>query len=243
MHVDAHAGSPPIGHVAIVMDGNVRWASARGLSLREGHAQGAQTATKIVKTAIRQGVSHLTLFGFSTENWNRPNAEVRNIFSLLSFYLREERKRLLESGIRFRVLGKRCRLGTQLRVQIEDLERETQHNEQLFLTIAFDYGGRDEILRAARKLVVRAERGEVSAERLSIADFVGALDMPDLPYPDLLIRTGGEQRISNFMLWQLAYSEFVFVDTLWPDFREEDFVRALGMYRNRRRRYGIRSSA
>lgn len=229
--------SPPL-HVAIIMDGNGRWARARGLPRTAGHRRGAETVRTIVEAAAETGVSILTLFGFSSENWNRPESEVRDLMGLLRLYLRNEIATLAKNGVRLRVIGERSRLAPDIVALIEEAEARTVDNQRLTLVIALNYGGRQEIVDAARRLAMAAEAGRIEAARIDEDLFGQYLFTADLPDPDLLIRTSGEQRISNFLLWQMAYTEFVFVESLWPDFSREEFEKAIREYQGRERRYG-----
>ena len=235
LHPDT--ASAPV-HVAIIMDGNGRWARARGLPRTAGHRRGADSVKTVVEAAARAGVRYITLFGFSSENWKRPHSEVTDLMGLLRFYLQNEVKYLNENGIRLRVMGDRRRLATDIVSLIERAESATRENAHLTLIIALSYGGRSEIADAARRLAKRSMRGEVDPETIDEDVLAEHLYMPDVPDPDLLIRTSGEKRISNFLLWQLAYAELIFIDTLWPDFSREDFTAALREYHRRERRYG-----
>lgn len=221
-------------HVAIIMDGNGRWAKARGRPRAFGHRQGVEAVRKTVKAAGEAGIETLTLFSFSTENWRRPADEVDALFELLRRFVDADLDRLAKEGVRVRVIGGREGLSEELRAIIERAEDKTADNTQFNLVIAFNYGGRDEIMRAARRAL--ADRGTLDG--LGEADFDHYLDTADLPDPDLVIRTSGEHRISNFLLWQAAYAEFVFTDVLWPDFDAAALSEALHEYANRERRYG-----
>ncbi len=232
------AGTPPPVHVAIIMDGNGRWAHARNLPRTEGHRRGADSVRTAIKTAVEAGVSYLTLFGFSSENWQRPQSEINDLMGLLRYYLRSEIADLHKEGVRFRIIGERDRLATDIVNLIEEAEELTASNTVLNLTIALSYGGRKEIVLAARKIAEAVERGAVRAEQIDETLFSSHLFTAEIPDPDLLIRTSGEQRISNFLLWQMAYAEFVFMDTLWPDFSKKDFEYALSEFHRRERRYG-----
>ena len=225
-------------HVAIIMDGNGRWAQARGLPRTAGHKAGAEAVRRTIKAAVAMGVPHLTLFGFSSENWKRPSGEVGDLMGLLRLYLRNEIAELDRQGVRLRVIGDRSRFADDIQRLITDAEGRTQGNTKLHLTIALSYGGRQEILDAARSLAEQVQRGDISPEEIDESRFERALYTADLPEPDLLIRTSGEQRISNFLLWQMAYAEFVFTDVLWPDFGQEQMADALAEFRGRERRFG-----
>ncbi|MHA1599152.1 MAG: isoprenyl transferase [Alphaproteobacteria bacterium] len=225
-------------HVAIIMDGNGRWAKSRNLPRTAGHQRGAQAVKKAIKAAIKAGVGYLTLYGFSSENWNRPSDEISDLMGLLRFYLKNEINNLHKEGIRVRVIGDRKRLAQDIVKLIDDAEEKTSANSQLTLTIALSYGGREELAHAARELARKAVRGDIEADDIDEQSVAGELYTAGIPDPDILIRTSGELRISNFLLWQMAYAEFVFVDVLWPDFSEQDFAAAIDEYNRRERRYG-----
>jgi undecaprenyl diphosphate synthase len=229
---------PPPRHVAIIMDGNGRWATARGLPRVAGHRRGADAVRRTVTAAIELGIEYLTLFGFSSENWKRPVEEVDDLMGLLRHYLRGEIAELHKNGIRVRVIGRRERLPVDIVTLIDNSEALTRNNTRLQLTVALSYGGRDEIASAARQIADAVRDGRLAPEDIDEACFARYLCTVELPDPDLLIRTSGEQRISNFLLWQTAYSEFVFTDTLWPDFAKEDLQRAVKDFNGRERRYG-----
>ncbi|WP_026986234.1 isoprenyl transferase [Fodinicurvata fenggangensis] len=232
-----HANCPR--HVAIIMDGNGRWATQRGRPRKLGHLQGAEAARKIVRVASEVGLSYLTLFAFSSENWRRPGSEVSELMSLLQRYLGgEHRQELEELGIRLRVIGQRERLPESTLRQIERIEDETAHHKGLSVVIAISYGGRVEIATAARRLAQKVQDGELDPGEINETLLERYLETNAIPDPDLLIRTGGEKRISNFLLWQLAYAEMVFSDCLWPDFDRDAFLAALEEYQMRERRYG-----
>lgn len=233
-----YADSPPPAHVAIIMDGNGRWAEARGLPRVAGHKRGAEAVRRTLEAAGNLGISYLTLFGFSSENWRRPNHEVGELMGLLRFYLRSEIDELRRRGVRLRVIGDRGRLAADIVQLINRAEAETAGNDGLVLVLALSYGGRQEIVDAARKLAGEAAGGRLEPAAIDEARFASALDTADIPDPDLLIRTSGEKRISNFLLWQLAYTELVFTDVLWPDFGAEDMVAAVREFHQRERRYG-----
>jgi len=228
---------PPV-HVAIIMDGNGRWAQARGLPRTAGHKRGAEAVRVAVRAAAELGVGYLTLFGFSTENWKRPVAEVADLMGLLRMYLRGEIAELHKNGVRLRVIGDRGRFESDLVKLFTDAEALTSGNTGLTLTIALNYGGRQEITRAARMLAEEVAAGRLQPADIGEEALSARMYAPDLPDPDLLIRTSGEMRISNFLLWQAAYTELVFVDTLWPDFSREVFEQAISDYHRRERRYG-----
>jgi undecaprenyl diphosphate synthase len=229
---------PPPRHVAIIMDGNGRWATARGLPRVAGHRRGAEAVRRTVSAAAELGIEYLTLFGFSSENWKRPSEEVDDLMGLLRHYLRGEIAELHKNGVRLRVIGRRDRLPADIVTLIRNSEELTRENGRLQLTVALSYGGRDEIAYAARQIAEEARRGALAPEAVDEACFARHLFTAALPDPDLLIRTSGEQRISNFLLWQTAYSEFVFTETLWPDFSKHDLERAVEDFNGRERRYG-----
>jgi len=222
--------------IAIIMDGNARWARSRGLPVLAGHSAGTRALRRTVEACLDVGVDSLAVFAFSTENWNRPDDEVRGLLDLLAETIRREFPDMGRMGVRVRFVGRRDRCSPSILTLIEDTERDTAANEALTLWICFDYGGRAELVEAARRLV----RDGVAAEDVDEAALVARLSAPDMPEPDLVIRTSGEQRLSNFLLWQTAYSEYVFMPTLWPDFGEEPLRKALAEYAGRRRRFGAR---
>ncbi|WP_295136870.1 isoprenyl transferase [uncultured Reyranella sp.] len=230
-------GSGP-HHVAIIMDGNGRWAKARGLPRVAGHRRGADAVRRVVRGAGELGIPVLTLFAFSTENWTRPADEVADLMGLLRHYLRSELDELRKNGARLRVIGNRDGLAADIVRDIAEAETMTAGNARIDVNICINYGSRDEILRATRRLAQRVAAGEITADDIDQQSFERELLTAGLPDPDLLIRTSGEQRISNFLLWQCAYSELVFVDTLWPDFGKEHLERAIAEFRKRERRYG-----
>ena len=225
-------------HVAIIMDGNGRWAQARGKPRLFGHHAGARRVREIVEACPDVGVKYLTIFAFSTENWKRTQSEVSGLMKLFKRYLMSETKQLLESGVRVRFIGDRIRLDETLVALMDELELLTCDNDLVHLTVALNYGGRDEVTRAARRLCREVAAGRVDPEAVDAETLARHLDTYVLPDPDLVIRTSGEARISNFLLWQTAYSEYEFVDTLWPDFTRDEFARVLSGYCNRERRYG-----
>ena len=228
---------PPC-HVAIVMDGNGRWAKARGLPRAEGHRRGAEAARRAVQSAFDLGVRYLTLFSFSSENWQRPISEIDDLMGLLRWYLRSETAELHKNGVRLRVIGDRSRLPNDIVGLIESAEKTMEENSGLFLVLALSYGGRQDILNAAKSLAENAAAGQLDASQIDEQLFQSRLETNGLPDPDLLIRTSGEQRISNFLIWQMAYTEFVFSDVLWPDFDHIHFEKAVEEFRRRDRRYG-----
>ena len=235
----AAAADPP-RHVAIIMDGNGRWAQARRLPRVAGHRAGAQAVRRTIEAAIAGGVGWLTLFAFSSENWRRPEAEVRDLTALLRHYLRTEIAELHRERVRLRVIGERRRFDAELVAELERAERMTEANDRLNLTIALSYGGRAEIVEAARALARAARDGLVDPDGLDEGQFGHFLSTAGMPDPDLVLRTSGERRLSNFLLWQTAYAELVFLDVLWPDFAETHFNQALVEYGRRERRFGAR---
>ncbi|MCF8532132.1 MAG: isoprenyl transferase [Reyranella sp.] len=230
--------APGPNHVAIIMDGNGRWAKARGLPRVAGHRRGADAVRRVVRGAGDLGIPVLTLFAFSTENWTRPADEVSDLMGLLRHYLRNELEELRKNGVRLRVIGNRDGLASDIVGDIADAESMTRGNSRIDVNICINYGSRDEILRAARSLARQVAAGQLAVDGIDVNLFERELLTAGLPDPDLLIRTSGEQRISNFLLWQCAYSELVFVDTLWPDFGKEELEKAIIEYRRRERRYG-----
>lgn len=226
-------------HIAIVMDGNGRWAKKRGLPRIAGHKVGVESVRVIVKVCAEKKIDVLTLFAFSTENWKRPQDEVGYLMKqLFVTALGSEVKELHKSNVQFRVVGETCRLTKKLQQKIYMAEKLTANNSGLKLIIALSYSGRWDIIEAARQLGAEIERGELVSQDITIEKFHSKTCLHDLPEPDLLIRTSGEQRISNFMLWQLAYTELHFTEVLWPDFREAEFAEALAVYGQRTRRFG-----
>ncbi|MCC7260673.1 MAG: isoprenyl transferase [Alphaproteobacteria bacterium] len=225
-------------HVAIIMDGNGRWARARGLPRIAGHRRGAEAAKEAIRFCASRNIPYLTIYAFSSENWKRPDTEVSELMQLLSFYLGEQVKDLHREGVCLRIIGDRSRLGATIAQKIEEAEALTRGNTRLHLNVALSYGGRQEIGGAVRQLAERVRNGEIAPEQITEATIHDALYTADIPDPDLLIRTGGEQRISNFLLWQMAYTELYFTDTLWPDFTSAHFTYALQEYQQRERRYG-----
>lgn len=230
-------------HVAIIMDGNNRWAKARGLPGAAGHRAGVEAIREVMRSCRKQGVRALTLFAFSSENWNRPSAEVTALMQLFSAYLGSEVKKLHQDNVRLRFIGERGRLSGGLQKKMAAAEQLTMHNTTSDLVIAVDYGGQWDIVNAARQLAQRVAAGQITPEQIDIEQFDSVTALADLPKPDLLIRTAGEQRISNFLLWQLAYTELYFTDTFWPDFGELEMLRALQAFDQRERRFGGRDLA
>jgi undecaprenyl diphosphate synthase len=225
-------------HIAIIRHGTGRWAAARGRPRREGHRRGVEALRQTVRAAGELGVGILTIFSFSAENWSRPESEIRDLMGLLRRFIRHDLAELHRNGVRVRVIGERDDLAPDIRSLLEEAEELTRDNSGLILVVAFNYGGRQEIARAARRLAAEVAAGSLSSDAID-AELLGRrLDAPDLPDPDLIIRTSGEQRLSNFLLWQAAYSELVFVPTYWPDFDRAALQGAIEEYRRRERRFG-----
>jgi undecaprenyl diphosphate synthase len=225
-------------HVAIIMDGNGRWARKRHLPREAGHVAGVSAVRDIVRAASDIGLQNLTLYAFSSENWKRPIAEVGALMGLFRAYFKSDLDELVHRGVRVRIIGNRSRVAKDIHAMIEDAERRTVENRGLNLTFAFDYGGQEEIAAAARELARAAKEGRLDPETITTELFASRLFTSALPEPDLLIRTSGEHRLSNFLLWQSAYAELLFVDTLWPDFSRQQFVSALEQFAQRERRFG-----
>ncbi len=225
-------------HVAIIMDGNGRWAQQRGRPRLFGHHAGARRVREILKACPELGVKYLTLFAFSTENWKRTQTEVAGLMGLFRKYLEREADELYRSGVCVRFIGDRIRLDPKLVALMDDLELRTAGNDLVHLTVALNYGGRDEVTRAAKRLAFEIEQGRLTHKDVDAETLARFLDTHVLPDPDLVIRTSGEARISNFLLWQSAYAEYEFVDTLWPDFTAAEFARVLTQYGQRERRFG-----
>jgi undecaprenyl diphosphate synthase len=243
MEVTMYEGVDPAtvaapSHVAIIMDGNGRWATSRGLPRLAGHRRGADRVREIVEACPDLGVRYLTLFAFSTENWKRPSQEVQGLMRLFRRYIKKEAARLVAEGVRVRFIGCRAPLEADLQALMAGLETQTDGNDRLHLTVAINYGGRDEIVRAARRLAEAVRAGRVRAEEITPATVEDYLDTAGLPDPDLILRTSGEYRVSGFLPWQAAYSEFAFVDTRWPDFTAEMFAAELAGFGRRERRFG-----
>ena len=226
-------------HVAIILDGNGRWAKGKGMPRNYGHVQGAKTVEVICEEAYRMGIQYLTVYAFSTENWNRPKEEVDALMTLLRNYMKTCLKTAAKNNMCVRVIGEKSRLDQDIRDRIEQLEEATKENTGLHFQIAINYGGRDEIVRAVRKLSGQVQRGELTPEQITEESISDALDTKGIPDPDLLIRTCNELRISNFLLWQLAYTEFYFTPVAWPDFSKEELMKAVEAYNKRDRRYGL----
>ena len=225
-------------HVAIILDGNGRWAKAKGMPRNYGHAQGSKNVERICEEAWRMGIKYLTVYAFSTENWNRPKDEVAALMKLLRNYMKTCLKTAAKNDMKIRVIGDITRLDEDIRNRIEELEEATKDNGGLNFQIAINYGSRDEITRAVRRIAADCRDGRLAAEEIDEQVIDRYLDTHDIPDPDLLIRTSGEQRLSNYLLWQLAYTEFYFTDVPWPDFTKEELLKAVEQYNARDRRYG-----
>lgn len=229
-------------HVAVIMDGNGRWATSRGLERQAGHIEGAKTVRRITEASVEAGIRYLTLYAFSIENWNRPQDEVNALMSLLVKSLREETGLLMQHGIRLRVIGDTDSLSPDVRRELEDTLRLTEANTRMDMILALSYGARWELARAARRMAQAVREGQLAADDITEARFGDYLCTAGIPDPDLLIRTSGELRISNFLLWQIAYSELYFTPVLWPDFTKEMFFEAIVNYQQRQRRFGKTAS-
>ena len=225
-------------HVAIIMDGNGRWAKKRGLPRTAGHAQGARVVEQILEDADHMGIRYLTVYAFSTENWSRPDSEVKALMNLLRTYMKTSLAKCARNNVRIRVIGDKSRLDSDLQASIANLEKETASNTGIGFQIAINYGSRDEIVRAVRKAAQKVKEHELDPEDITEDMISDELDTVGIPEPDLLIRTGGEERISNFLLWQTAYSELYFCDAAWPDFNKAELEKAIEAFNNRERRYG-----
>ncbi|MBQ9049951.1 MAG: isoprenyl transferase [Lachnospiraceae bacterium] len=225
-------------HVAIIMDGNGRWAKKRGLPRTAGHAQGARVVEQILEDADHMGIRYLTVYAFSTENWSRPDSEVKALMNLLRTYMKTSLAKCARNNVRIRVIGDKSRLDSDLQASIANLEKETASNTGIGFQIAINYGSRDEIVRAVRKAAMKVKETELNPEDITEDMISDELDTCGIPDPDLLIRTGGEERISNFLLWQTAYSELYFCDAAWPDFNKAELEKAIDAFNNRERRYG-----
>ena len=225
-------------HIAVIMDGNGRWANARHLPRVFGHRKGAEVLRELLKSAIKIGIPYMTFYSFSSENWNRSESEINDIMGLLRRYLQSELATFHEAGICLKVIGDRSRLAKDIILLIEDAERQTANNKKMTVVMALSYGGRQEIVHAAQKLALQVKDGDIDPADITETSFEKNLYTAGMPHPDLLIRTSGEMRISNFLLWQLAYSEMVFVEKNWPDFSEDDLLWAIEEYQKRDRRYG-----
>jgi len=237
-HSDVSALPDTPRHVAIIMDGNGRWAAARGLPRSEGHRRGVEALRRVVRASYELGISYLTIFSFSSENWSRPASEIGDLFGLLRRFIRHDLASLHRDGVCVRVIGERDGLEQDILALLAEAEELTKHNTVLTLVVAFNYGSRQEIARAAQRLAIEVADGKRSADTV-IADTLGQyLDAPDIPDPDLIIRTSGEQRLSNFLMWQAAYSELVFVPIHWPDFDRAALEGAIAEFSRRERRFG-----
>ncbi|MDD6715520.1 MAG: isoprenyl transferase [Firmicutes bacterium] len=225
-------------HVAIIMDGNGRWAKKRGLPRTMGHAQGAKVVEQILEDADHMGIRYLTVYAFSTENWTRPGAEVKALMNLLRTYMKTSLAKCAKNNVRIRVIGDKTRLDPDLQDSIRTLEEATKNNTGIGFQIAINYGSRDEMTRAVRKIAQKAASGELQPEDITEETISDELDTAGIPDPDLLIRTCGEERLSNFLMWQLSYSEMYFTDTAWPDFTKEELEKAVDAYNHRERRFG-----
>ncbi|MBW1731760.1 MAG: isoprenyl transferase [Deltaproteobacteria bacterium] len=225
-------------HVAIIMDGNGRWAKRRGLPRVRGHQQGAETVREVVRTTRQIGIPWLTLYAFSMENWKRSDLEVRALMNLLEQFLKDELEEMTENGIRLKAIGRLEKLPTSTRKLLFETMDKTSQGEDMTLTLALSYGGRQEILDAVRKIAVSVEKKKIQPKEIDHRLLVNALYQPEMPDPDLLIRTSGEYRISNFLLWQIAYTEIYITSTLWPDFTREEYLKAIAEFQNRERRFG-----
>jgi undecaprenyl diphosphate synthase len=232
------AGEGMPAHVAIIMDGNGRWAAQRGLPRFEGHRRGVEAIRRAVRTAGELGIRYLTVYSFSSENWRRPAEEVSDLMGLLKLFVRHDLAELHANNIQVRIIGERDGLASDIRLLLDEAEQLTRSNTGLNLVIAFNYGGRQEIVRAMRSLAQRVKDGTLDPTSIDADTVEGALDTHGIPDPDLVIRTSGEQRISNFLTWQTAYSEFVFIPEYWPDFDDSIFRAAIGEYGKRERRFG-----
>ena len=225
-------------HVAIILDGNGRWAKKRGLPRNMGHVEGCKTVEQTVEDAARLGIEYLTVYGFSTENWKRSAEEVGALMQLFRYYMKRLLKVAKKNNVRVIMIGERSRFDEDIIEGLNRLEEETKDNTRMTFTIAVNYGSRDEITRAVRRMMTDCQAGRLSPEDVDESVIAGYLDTRELPDPDLLIRTSGEQRLSNYLLWQLAYTEFYFTDVLWPDFNKEELVKAIEKYNGRDRRFG-----
>jgi undecaprenyl diphosphate synthase len=225
-------------HIAVIMDGNGRWAKERGLPRREGHRAGAESVREVTDACIDLGVEYLTLYAFSSENWNRPQAEIKALMELLDRFLSEKAKDLKKQNIRLLAIGQLDRLPEKTRRLLERLSAETAHHTALTLVLALSYGAREEIVSAARALAADAAAGKLKPEAIDCTVFASRLQTAGIPDPDLLVRTSGEMRVSNFLLWQISYAEIVIVKKFWPDFRRNDLIEAVGEYQRRHRRFG-----
>ena len=225
-------------HIAIILDGNGRWAKKKGMPRNYGHAEGSKNVERICEDAYKMGVKYLTVYAFSTENWKRPKDEVAALMNLLRNYMKTCLKTAEKNRMRVRVLGDKSGLDDDIRTRIAELEEATKNNDGLNFQIALNYGSRDEMVRAMKKMCFDCKEGKIETEQINETLFASYLDTHDIPDPDLMIRTSGEQRLSNYLLWQLAYAEFYFTDVLWPDFTKEELAKAIEYYNGRDRRFG-----
>jgi undecaprenyl diphosphate synthase len=228
-------------HIAIIMDGNGRWATKHGLPRAVGHRKGVEAVRRTVRAGIELGIPYLTLYSFSSENWSRPTDEIDDLMGLMKRFIRRDLAELHQAGVKIRVIGVRANVDPELMTLIDEAVELTRDNQAITLIIAFNYGARAEIAKAARALAERVAAGTLKPEEITVEALGGALDTAGIPDPDLLVRTSGEMRLSNFLLWQCAYTEFVFLDAYWPDFGRELLEQALAQYRERERRFGGRS--
>ncbi|MBX3515111.1 MAG: isoprenyl transferase [Xanthobacteraceae bacterium] len=234
---DAGVAAPP-AHVAIIMDGNGRWAASRGLPRREGHRRGVEALRNVVKAAGELGVKYLTIYSFSSENWSRPAEEIEDLMGLLKRFVRNDLADLHKNDVRVKIIGERANLKPDIRALLDEAEELTKSNSSLTLVVAFNYGAQQEIARAARMLAEQVARGELAPSEIDAAKIAANLLTKEIPDPDLIIRTSGEQRLSNFLLWQAAYAEFIFVPTHWPDFGKAELEAAIDEFHKRERRFG-----
>ncbi|WP_284380679.1 isoprenyl transferase [Litoribrevibacter albus] len=241
MSSDIAASATVPNHIAIIMDGNNRWAKKRHLPKLAGHKAGLDAVRNVVETCLKHDVQYLTLFAFSSENWNRPEDEVKGLMSLFLMALKNEVRKLHRNNIRLRVMGDKTRFSETLQAHIQEAEEKTANNDAMTLVIAANYGGEWDIVNAAQRCAEDVKKGKIESHQISRDYFEQYIGLPDVPAPDLYIRTGGETRVSNFMLWQAAYSELYFSDLYWPDFQEEALLAAIADFSRRQRRYGMTS--
>ncbi len=227
-------------HIAIIMDGNGRWAAKRALPRKAGHKAGAEAFERLITDAKDLGIQHITVYAFSTENWKRSDEEVNAIMDLMRQYLKDSFQRFLKDNVRMHIIGDISRLDKDIQEQIQEVEEKSREKDGMTVHIALNYGGRDELLRSVQKIAEKALQGQISLQDITEETIEENLDTAGVPDPELLIRTSGEERISNFLLWQIAYSEFYFSDVLWPDFNKKDLIEAIYYYQNRERRFGGR---
>lgn len=225
-------------HIAIILDGNGRWAKKRHMPRNMGHAQGSKAVERVCEDAYKMGVKYLTVYAFSTENWSRPQEEVDALMNLLRSYMKDCVKISQKNNMRVRIIGDKSRLAADIQESIATLEEASKDNTGLYFQVAINYGGRDEIVRAVKKVATKVKNGELTADQITDEVIASHLDTAGVPDPDLLIRTSAEQRISNFLLWQLSYSEFYFPEVLWPDFTKDDLEKAIDFYNSRERKFG-----